>query len=323
MDRAASVNGASWLISTADRNRCAGLDATPSAEFARLSIVSFGAREAGTRHRQLAVVCVKPFREPELARHVRVFEIEGLQRLRTNALDVPGVKELVGDRAEHAAHVALDRRTLGNDRAVAVLHAVAAAPRHVVAKERVGAAVELRQLAEDRRMLADDPLGPRDVLVDVGVGRIVVNGRDDRLLPPVRIADLERTERLVAQLGGAVHQYCRFGAVKVQGSLVGNSCVAGFPLRAGRRHERDPHGPRVEAARPHQGGRHVHVRMRRVDTEVGPVDAVAEHLVHDSNQVPVLRQAPLMRVRPDQGDFLARRVVRLTSKTFLANSCSA
>ena len=91
---------------------------------------------------------------------------------------------------------------LGNDRAVAVLHAVAAAPRHVVAKERVGAAVELRQLAEDGRMLADDPLGPRDVLVDVGVGRIVVDGRDDRLLPPVRLRTLnERNDWSLSSVG--------------------------------------------------------------------------------------------------------------------------
>ena len=54
------MNGAIWLISTADRKRCAGLEATSSAEFASESRVCSPADRPARAMISCPSYCVKP-----------------------------------------------------------------------------------------------------------------------------------------------------------------------------------------------------------------------------------------------------------------------
>ena len=119
-----------------------------------------------------------------------------------------------------------------------MLHAVAAAPRHVVAEERVGAGLELRELAEDAAFLADDLLDARAVLVDVGVGRVVMDCGPDGRAPCRRdcVTVNVRIDCALSSVGLSI-RYWRLGAVNVQGSSVGKSCVAASSARSCRRLE--------------------------------------------------------------------------------------
>ena len=102
--RPPSMNGAIRLISSADRTDAPGIDARL---FAITSVSVAGRRrhvdEAGALQHQRPVVLREPFGQPQLARHVRALEIERLERLRTDALDVPAVEELVRDGVEQIA----------------------------------------------------------------------------------------------------------------------------------------------------------------------------------------------------------------------------
>ena len=71
-----------------------------------------------------------------------------------------------------------------------------------------------------------------------------------------------------------------------------------LPARAGRLLERDGDRPLVEAVRPHDGRRHVDVRVRRVDAEVRAVHAVAVHLVLHRHAAAVTAHVPPVRIRP-------------------------
>src|ERR1051325_4397046 len=82
---AASVNGACWLISSAVRTRRPGLVITALTTRPRSCASS----------RAVAEVARTPSGEPHRARHVRVVEVERLERARPDALDVPRVEELV------------------------------------------------------------------------------------------------------------------------------------------------------------------------------------------------------------------------------------
>ncbi len=144
--------------------------------------------EAGAAHDQVAVVLREALRHPQLAGHVGFFEVERLQGLRSDPLDVPGMKELVRDGVQHVQHHARPSERGGrrDDGAVAVLHAVPAAPGDIVAKKRVRTGLELGELTEHRCVLLHDLLGTRHVLVDLGIASVVVERDADRLLLPVR-----------------------------------------------------------------------------------------------------------------------------------------
>jgi hypothetical protein len=83
------------------------------------------------------------------------------------------------------------------------------------------------------------------------------------------IANREGPQRVGAELGGAVHQYWRFGAVNVWRLLREELCRHS-PCRARRRFETHGHGTILEAADPHQGGGHVDVRVRWIDDRYVP-----------------------------------------------------
>ena len=71
-----------------------------------------------------------------------------------------------------------------------------------------------------------------------------------------------------------------------------------LPAHAGGLLEADGHRPIVEPVRPHDRRRHVDVRVRGVDGEVGAIHAVAEHLVLHGDAAAVSRHVPPVRVRP-------------------------
>ena len=164
---------------------------------------------------QRAVVLREPLGQPQLAGHVRVFEVERLERLRTDPLDVPAVEELVGDGAEHRAHRlrVLERGRRRHDGAVAMLHAVAAAPGHVVAQERVGA----RSRNSGIRRTPPPPRSrssrrPRGICIDRGVGRRRGAPPSESCTPvPSGLCTLNERSAVVAQFGRAVHQVLEVG----------------------------------------------------------------------------------------------------------------
>ena len=192
---------------------------------------------------------------------------------------------------------ALDRDRGRDDGAVAMLHAVAAAPRHVVAEERVRAGLEVRELAEDRAFLVDDLLDARAVLVDVGVGRVVMHCRPDSQLLAVGIADLERPDRLRAQLRRAVHQVLEVRRGERPASRSeraaspassARSCGGSNVTRTGR-----TSSPRAHIS---VAGMFMCACVVSI-AEVRAVDAIAEHLVDDADGAVVAGDVPLGRIR--------------------------
>ena len=81
--------------------------------------------------------------------------------------------------------------------AVAMLHAVAARPRQIVGQKRVGVVLELRELAEDRHRLADDPLDVAGEGVGIGVGAVVMqrDAEGRRRLAPAGFGHAEGAQR--------------------------------------------------------------------------------------------------------------------------------
>ncbi len=214
--------------------------------------------------------------------------------------------EHVGD---HAGHPQRHRR--GDDRAVAVLHPITATPGHVVAEERVVPGLELRILAEHGALLSDDLLGAGDVLVDFGLARVVMDRDPDRGLLAIAATDLERPDRLRAQLRRAVHQVLQVRRGERPGIVGREQLRRRHPRQALRRLEGDAHAAVIEPARPQQRRRHVHVRVRRIDGEIGAVDVIAVDLVDDADGAVVTGDVPLVRARPCGGERLALAVERL------------
>ena len=225
------------------------------------------------------------------------------------------MEELVRDRVEDVLHHAgrAKRHPRRDHGAVAMLHAVAAAPRHVVAEERVDTAVELRKLAIDGALLLHDLFRARDVLVHFGVAGVVMDRDANRLrLPsgPSGLRTVKRADRLRAQLGRTVHE-----VLEVRGRE--RPAIAGrkelrrrHPVEAFGRLEGHTDRPAIEAARPQEGRRHVHVRVRRIDREVGAVDVVAVDLVDDAHGAVVAADVPPIRIGPRRLQHLALPVER-------------
>ncbi len=177
-------------------------------------------RQAGALQRERTVVAGEPLGEPQLARHVRLFQVERLERLRPDSLDVPGVEELVRDGVEQLEAAGLNRRWRGEHRAVAMLHAVAVRPRQVVGDERVGVALERRVLAEHVARLPDDRLDVADQAVHSASVPVWCTATRKT---GVRRSSGTVNDRSVNALNsaGLSIRYWRLGAVKVSGSLPG------------------------------------------------------------------------------------------------------
>ena len=192
-------------------------------------------------------------------------------------------------------------------RAVAVLHAVAAGPRQVVGEERVGAAVEARQLAEDRDRLADDLLDVPGEGLGVDPAAVVVQG-DAQGLRALALLHREAVQREGPHFGGAVHQVVQVGGGEDQRVVGGEELRRHLPGLARRRHELDAGGARLQPLGPHQRRRHVQVAVGGIDGQVGAVDAIAEDAVADHHRAVVAGHVPLVQAGPHRGERLALAV---------------
>ena len=133
--------------------------------------------------------------------------------------------------------------------------------------------------------------------------------RDTEHRRAVLIGHGERAQRELAELGRAVHQVLEIGrGERIRRPGPACSCVATLQRRSGRPLEAHRHRSTLHPARPHQRRRHVDVRMRAVDREVGAVDAVAEDAVLHPHGARVAGDVPLVRVGPRDGERLPRFV---------------
>ncbi len=243
-------------------------------------------RKSSTPEDEFAVVRGEALCEPQLSRHVRLREVERLERRRADAFDVPCVEELVRDRAEVASNAALQAHVQRAYGAVAVFHAVASRPRQVVHQERVAARIEGGQLAEDGTLLGDDALDVLREGLDLGVGAEVMD--DDANRGGGFVAgwrDRELAQRRGAELDGGIEQVLQVRCGE-------DVCVGRreelrerAPRGAGRRHETHANVMVGERGRPEEDRRGVDVRVGVVDGEVGAVDVVAEEAVADGDRV--------------------------------------
>ena len=203
-----------------------------------------------------------------------------------------------------------------------MLHPVAVRPWQVVGDERVGVALERGELAVDAAGFAHNPLDVASEGVELRVGSRVVHGQAHNRRPG-HVGKRERPQTERADLRGTVHEVLQVW--RGVGKRIGTRQELGpdAPARPRRRSEAHRRGPQLEAAGPHQRRRHVDVRVGAVDAEVGAVDSIAENPVGDAHRPMVLCHVPLMRVRTRHRQRRACSSVTRTSKTFLANSCSA
>ena len=198
---------------------------------------------------------------------------------------------------EHVAHVAANGDRRSNDRAVAVFHAVSATPRQVVAEKRIRAGVEFRELTEHRRLLQHDLLCGGCILVHISLGCVVVDGGAYRERLAVGVFHGERAQRVVAQLRGTVHEVLQVRRGERPRILGWKKLGRDLPRRLRGSHEGDADRTRVQLTSPYQRRGHVHVRVRRVDSEVGAVHHVAEHFVGEPYRTVVIGDVPLVRIR--------------------------
>jgi hypothetical protein len=203
--RPPSMKAAMRLISSAERTRWPGLE-TASTRPVRFAAVEARSTSPARWSASGSVVLREPFRQPELARNVRAIEVERLEPLRADAFDVPAVKELVRDGVENRVAAAGNRQVAGNDRAVAVLHAVAVGVRQVVGEERVVTRFVLGILAENRAFLLDDFLHVFHERVELVVRTRVVHREAE---PAAVRSELAHRDR--AELDGAVHEVLQVG----------------------------------------------------------------------------------------------------------------
>ena len=192
-----------------------------------------------------------------------------------------------------------------------MLHAVAVRPRQIDAQERIGVGLEIRQLAEHRNRFADDALDVLGERIGFRFGAVVrqrdAEGRrrSAALLP---IVDRELTQHEVAEVGRAVHQVVDVRRGEDQ-RIGGRKQLRGdAPFLSWRLHERHARRPLEPAAREHQRGGNVDVRVHVVDAEIGAVGAIAEDLVGDDDGAVVAGDVPLMRIGTRRGDRLALAV---------------
>ncbi len=260
---------------------------------------------ARTAQHERPVILREPLAEPELGRRIGAIEVERLERRRADPLDVPGVKELVRDRIEHVGMVEVQRPGGRDDGAVPMLHAIAARPGQIVGDEGVVPRLELRKLAEDLPLLTHDCFDVLRQPVEVRVGARVVSGQANRA--SIRG---ERPHRARPEFDRAVHQILQVRRGELERAGAREQLRERAPLLSCWRLQRDDRTTVVEAARPHQRRRHVDVRVRWVNREVGAIQHVAENLVAQRDAAVVPRCNPSVRIRPRQRNLTPGAVYR-------------
>ena len=251
-------------------------------------------------HRQRPVVLRETFREPERVGQVGAIEVERLEPRRADALDVPAVEELVRDRVEQVVPGGGDRAGGGDDRAVAMLHAVAVGVRQVVGEEGVIARLVVRVLAVDRAFLPHDLLDVLNVGVELGGGAGVVQRETEGMAADGELADAARPE-----LRRAVHQVLQVRRGELERRRAQVQLGRDLPAHPGRLLKGDGDRTIVETVCPHDRRRHVDVRVRGVHREIGPVHAIAEHLVLHCDAAAVSGHVPAVGIRPGGRQFAA------------------
>ena len=321
IDRARRVHErgqAAHLRREADTAPGRGVDRVDQAADRSQGVVA--GRQAGPGHEQRAVVLGEAFGDPQLGRHVGVVEVERLERSRPDALDVPGVEELVRHRAE--------QRPLGLGEARPARSGPCCCDAPCRRRSRPGrrwrgrCSARARRPAARRRRRAPRARSSRRRRRSGRLRRRCRRGgarRGSSLGVAGRAAasltaDLERPHRLRPELHRAVEQV---GEVRrgEDERVVGRVELRGHrPGDVGRRHERQPGGPRLERLRPHQRRRHVEVRLGGVDARVGAVDAIAEQAIAEADGAAVARDAPDVQVRPRRRQRPAGAVAELHAR---------
>ena len=324
---AASVNGAIWLISSAVRACRPGPVSTAFSASPISASELIELREAGALQHQRPVVVGEAL-APATARRDMFWSsrLNGSSergRMRSTFHEWKNSCDTVSRMS--GAVTADSSAGAGERGAVAMLHAVAARPRQLDAEERVGVVLVGGNSPKDVARFADDPLG---VLREgVELPRRCPSWcsamRNVGALPPP-VGHGERPHREGAESVGLSIRYCSVGAVKTERVAPWEELRGHLPVVPGRLHERDATPGDRTSPRPHQRRGHVDVRMRRVDAEVGAVDAIAEDLDRCTRTV-----AAVLRRRPTRagwdastGSGLPLPSVTVTSNTFFANSCS-
>ena len=176
-----------------------------------------------------------------------------------------------------------------------MLHRITVRPRHVVADERVTAALVRRKLAIHAAFLGDYFLKIGGEGIEVSFAPVVMD-RDPEERPRL-VCHVEGALREGAELGWAVHQVLKVRCRERERVRSRHQLRGHAPPRACGRIEADGHRTRIEAARPHESGRHVDVRVRAVDREVRAVDAIAEDAIAHAHRAGVTADIPLRGIR--------------------------
>ncbi len=141
-------------------------------------------------------------------------------------------------------------------------------------------------------------------------------GRRRRLSRP-RVAHRERPLCEITQLGRAVHQVVKIGCGEDKRMIGLKKLRRHPPAQRRRRLELDADRALLQARHPHQRGRHIDMRMARIDSQVRPVDTVSENSVPHAQSPIVTRHYPLVRRRPLHRERAADPVEHLDGKHVL------
>ena len=89
--------------------------------------------------------------------------------------------------------------------------------------------LELRELSEHRHLLAHQPLHHPGEIIDVFLRAVRMHDQPEGAIGvPSAFGTVNVLRTKSESSVGLSRKYCRFGAVNVNGSLVGNSCVPAF-----------------------------------------------------------------------------------------------
>ncbi len=256
--------------------------------------------ETGPTQHQRPVILREPFGQPQLTGHVDALEVEGLERSRAYAFDVPAVKELMRHGIEKPDAIVPQRAGRGHHRAVAMLHRIVGGVGQILREKGVIARLVRRILAVDLAFLANNLLDVPDEPVELGVGTGVVQRQPER-----PVAGREPAARDRTKLCGAVHQVLKVRRGEFEGGRASLKLRGDLPGPVYGRVEGHGDGAVVEAARPHDDRRHVDVRVGRIDREIRAVDVIAEDLVFDGDDAAVVGNGPAVGIRPGRRNLAA------------------
>src|SRR4051812_28454044 len=179
----------------------------------------------------------------------------------------------------HAVRVGFHAATVGQESRIPMFHRIPARPWQIISYERVSTIVVSRRLAPHRNFLRNDALHHRNERVDLRLSAEVVNGESPRgCLAVVRAGPL--APRHWTHFSWRVHEPLHIRRSEDRRVSSWNQLSCDLPPRLRMNLEFDW---RVfHSVSPHEGRRHVHARMRMIDTQIRTVDPVAPYSVLNS-----------------------------------------